>query len=80
MTLKEQLLEAIDVLPSSKLVEALVLIQSLEVPPSVSFAKSFFKHLQTIGVWSGSDLEDCLYAVESSNGEAIFDYDLNPFD
>ena len=32
MTLKEQLLEAIDVLPSSKLVEALVLIQSLEVP------------------------------------------------
>ena len=45
MTLKEQLLEAIDVLPSSKLVEALVLIQSLDAPPPVSSAKSFLKHL-----------------------------------
>ncbi len=80
MTLKEQLLEAIDVLPSAKLAEALRLIQSLETPPSVSSAKSFFKHLQTIGVWSGSDLEDCLYAVESSRGEVIFDDELNPFE
>jgi hypothetical protein len=80
MPLKEQLLQAIETLPSSRLSEALALIQSLQAEPSPPTAKSFLTHLKTIGTWSGDDLQDCLEAVENSRGEAQFDYSPNPFD
>jgi hypothetical protein len=79
MTLKEQLLQAIEALPSTRLAEALIFIQSLQTKPSAT-AKSFLAHLKTIGTWSGDDLQECLEAVQSSRGEAQFDYSLNPFE
>ncbi|XWK89714.1 MAG: hypothetical protein U7127_06520 [Phormidium sp.] len=80
MTLKEQLLQAIEALPSTRLAEALIFIQSLQTKPSIATAKSFLAHLKTIGTWSGDDLQECLEAVQSSRGEAQFDYSLNPFE
>jgi hypothetical protein len=80
MPLKEQLLQAIETLPSSRLSEALTLIQSLQAEPSPTTAQSFLAHLKTIGAWSGDDLQDCLEAVQNSRGEAQFDYSPNPFE
>jgi hypothetical protein len=80
MPLKEQLLQAIETLPSSRLSEALTLIQSLQAEPSPTTAQSFLAHLKTIGAWSGDDLQDCLEAVQNSRGEAQFNYSPNPFD
>jgi hypothetical protein len=80
MTLKEQLLQTIEALPSSQLAEALILIQSLQTKPSTTSAQSFLAHLKTIGVWSGNDLQDCLEAVQRSRGEAQFDSSPNPFE
>jgi len=80
MTLKEQLLQAIEALPSAKLGEALILVQSLSTQPLATSAHSFLAHLKTIGTWSGDDLPDCLEAVQGSHGEAQFDYSPNPFD
>ena len=79
MTLKEQLLQAIEALPSDRLVEALTFLQSLSTQPSTTSAKSFLAHLKTIGTWSGDDLQECLEAVQYSQGQAQFDYGLNPF-
>jgi hypothetical protein len=67
MPLKEQLLQAIETLPSSRLSEALTLIQSLQAEPSPTTAQSFLAHLKTIGAWSGDDLQDCLEAVQKSH-------------
>jgi hypothetical protein len=69
MPLKEQLLQAIETLPSNRLSE-----------PSPPTAKSFLAHLKTIGTWSGDDLHDCLEAVQNSRGEAQFDHSPNPFE
>jgi hypothetical protein len=80
MPLKEQLLQAIETLPSSRLSEALILIQSLQAEPSPTTAQSFLARLKTIGAWSGDDLQDCLEAVQNSRGEAQFNYSPNPFD
>ncbi|MGB8701443.1 MAG: hypothetical protein WCD18_18670 [Thermosynechococcaceae cyanobacterium] len=80
MPLKEQLLQAIEALPSKRLAEALTLIQSLQTEPSATSAKSFLAHLKTIGNWSGDDLQNCLEAVQNSCGEVQFDYSPNPFD
>ena len=80
MTLKEQLLQAIEALPSTRLAEALIFIQSLQTKPSITTAKSFLAHLKTIGTWSGDDLQECLEAVQNSQGLAQFDYSPNPFD
>jgi hypothetical protein len=80
MTLKEQLLQAIEALPSDRLTEALASIQSLSTNSSPTSAKSFLTHLQRIGTWSGNDLQICLEAVHDSQGEAEFDYHPNPFD
>jgi hypothetical protein len=80
MPLKEQLLQAIETLPSNRLSEALNFIQSLQTEPSPPTAKSFLAHLKTIGTWSGDDLHDCLEAVQNSRGEAQFDHSPNPFE
>jgi hypothetical protein len=80
MPLKEQLLQAIETLPSSQLSEALTFIQSLQPEPSPATAQSFLTHLKTIGTWAGDDLQDCLEAVQNSRGEAQFDYGPTPFD
>ena len=79
MTLKEQLLQAIEALPSDRLTEALTSIQSLSTKSAPTSAKSFLAHLQKIGTWSGDDLQECLETVQNSQGEAEFDYSLNPF-
>ena len=80
MTLKEQILQAIEALPSDRLVEALTFIQSLSTQTSTTSAKSFLAHLKTIGTWSGDDLQECLEAVQNSQGQAQFDYNPNPFE
>jgi hypothetical protein len=80
MTLKEQLLQAIEALPTPRLAEALTFIQSLQTKPSITTAKSFLAHLKTIGTWSGDDFQDCLEAIQNSRGEAKFDYSFNPFE
>jgi hypothetical protein len=82
MPLKEQLLQAIETLPSNRLSEALTFIQSLQTEPSPPTAKSFLTHLKTIGTWSGDDfqVQDCLEAVQNSRSEAQFDYSPNPFE
>jgi hypothetical protein len=80
MTLKEQLLQAIEALPSTRLAEALTLINSLSTKPSITSAKSFLSHLKTIGTWSGDDCQQSLEAVQNSRGEAQFDYIPNPFE
>jgi hypothetical protein len=79
MTIKEQLYQAIETLPSKKLTEALILIESLQTKSPTS-AQSFLTHLKTIGTWSGDDLQECLESVENSRGEAQFNYQTNPFD
>ena len=80
MTLKEQLLQAIEALPSDRLVQVLTFVQSLSTKPSTTSAKSFLAHLKTIGTWSGDDFQECLEAVQNSRGEAQFDYSSNPFE
>lgn len=80
MTLKEQLLQAIEALPSDRLVQVLTFVQSLSTKPSTTSAKSFLAHLKTIGTWSGDDFQECLEAVQNSRGEAQFDYSPNPFE
>jgi predicted HTH domain antitoxin len=55
MPLKEQLLQAIETLPSERLAEALTFIQSLQAEPSPTSAQSFLAHLKTIGTWSAPD-------------------------
>jgi len=80
MTLKEQLLQAIEALPGTKLAEALTFVQFLSTESYTTSAQSFLAHLKTIGTWSGNDLQDCLENVQQSRGEAQFDYSPNPFD
>jgi hypothetical protein len=80
MTLKEQLLQAIETLPSTQLAEALDFIHALQTEPSTPSAKSFLTHLSTLGTWSGGDLQECLEAVHSSRGAAQFDHSPNPFE
>ncbi|GAB4194689.1 MAG: hypothetical protein Fur006_40650 [Coleofasciculaceae cyanobacterium] len=80
MTLKEQLLQQIEALPSERLAEVLSFVQSLQTKPSTTSAKSFLAHLKTIGTWSGNDLQECLESVQHSEGLAQFDYSLNPFE
>jgi hypothetical protein len=80
MTLKEQLLQAIEALPSVRLAQVLTFVQSLSTKPSTTSAKSFLTHLKTIESWSGDDFQECLEAVQNSRGEAQFDYSPNPFE
>ncbi|MEG4630747.1 hypothetical protein QUB56_14195 [Microcoleus sp. AR_TQ3_B6] len=80
MTIKEQLLQAIEALPSRRLAEALTFMKSLSTKPSITSAKSFLAHLKTIGTWSGDDFQECLEAVQTSRGETEFDYSPNPFE
>lgn len=80
MTIKEQLLQAIEALPNTKLAEALILMKSLSTTPSIPSTKSFLAHLKTIGTWSGDDFQECLEAVQNSRGEAQFNYSPNPFE
>ncbi len=80
MTLKEQLLQAIEALPSDRLAQVFTFVQSLSTKPSTTSAKSFLAHLKTIGTWSGDDFQECLEAIQNSRGEAQFDYSLNPFE
>ena len=80
MTIKEQLLQAIEALPNTKLAEALILMKSLSTTPSIPSAQSFLAHLKTIGTWSGDDFQECLEAVQNSRGEAQFNYSPNPFE
>jgi len=79
MTLKEQLLQAIEALPSDRLADALISIKSLSIKSSPTSAKSFLTHLKGIGTWSGDDFQECLESVQNSKGEAQFDYNSNPF-
>jgi hypothetical protein len=72
MTIKEQLLQAIEALPSTKLAEALSFMKSLSTKPSITSAKSFLAHLKTIGTWSGDDFQECLEAVQNSRGETQY--------
>jgi sporulation-control protein spo0M len=80
MNLKEQLLQEIEALPSDRLAEALTFVQSLQIKPSTTSAKSFLAYLKEIGTWSGDDLQECLEAVKNSRGEAQFNYKPNPFE
>lgn len=80
MTLKEQLLQAIEARIAIAKAEALTFIQSLSTKPSTTSAKSFLAHLKTIGTWSGDDFQKCLEAVQHSQGLAQFDYSPNPFE
>jgi hypothetical protein len=80
MTLKEQLFQEIEALPSGQLAEVLTFVQSLSTKPHTTSAKSFLAHLKTIGTWSGNDLQECLEAVQNSQGQAQFDYSPNPFE
>ena len=80
MTLKEQLLQEIEALPNERLAQVLTFVQSLSTQPSTTSAKSFLSHLKTIGTWSGDDLQECLEAVQNSQGIAQFDYSPNPFE
>jgi hypothetical protein len=80
MTIKEQLLQAIEALPSTRLAEALSFVKFLSTKPSIASAKSFLVHLKTIGTWSGDDFQECLEAVQNSRGEAEFNYGPNPFE
>jgi hypothetical protein len=80
MTLKEQLLQEIEALPSDRLAEALTFTKSLSTKPSTTSAKSFLAHLKTIGTWSGDDLQECLEAVQNPQGLAQFDDSPNPFE
>ncbi len=78
MTIKEQLLQAIEALPSTRLAEALTFMKSLSTKPSITSAKSFLAHLKTIGTWSSDGCHECLEAVQNSRGETEFDYSPNP--
>ena len=80
MTIKEQLLQAIEALPSTRLAEALTFMKSLSTKPSITSAKSFLAHLKTIGTWSGDDCQEYLEAVQNSRGETEFNYSPNPFE
>ncbi|MFM9267243.1 hypothetical protein [Tychonema sp. BBK16] len=80
MTIKEQLLQAIEALPSKKLAEALTFVNFLSTKPAIASAKSFLAHLKTIGTWSGDDFQECLEIAENSRGEAQFNYSPNPFE
>ena len=46
MTLKEQLFQAIEALPSDRLAQVLTFVQSLSTKPSTTSAKSFLAHLK----------------------------------
>jgi hypothetical protein len=52
MTLKEQLLQEIEALPSDRIAEALTFVKSLSNKPSITTAKSLLAHLKKIGTWS----------------------------
>lgn len=80
MSIKEQLLRAIDTLPDTRLAIVLRFVNSLSIHPPKTTARSFLAHLQTLKAWSGNDLQDCLDAVENSQASAQFDYGVNPFD
>jgi len=80
MTLKEQLLQAIETLPSDRLTEVLTFVNSLAGKPHNTSARSFLAHLKTIGTWSGDDFQECLEALQHSRGEIQFDYNPNPFE
>jgi hypothetical protein len=56
MPLKEQLLQAIETLLSSRFSDALAFIQSLQAEPSPPTAQSFLTHLKTISTGSGDNL------------------------
>lgn len=78
MSPEEQRLEETEISPSDYLVETLKIVRSQQTKPDTS-AQSFLAHLETIGNWSGDDLEDCLEAVQSSRHEAQHSSDFNPF-
>jgi hypothetical protein len=80
MTLKEQLLREIESLPPDRIPDAIALIQSLQAQTSPTPAQSFLAHLNTIGTWSGDDLQTCLEAVQTSRGIIEFDTTPNPFE
>lgn len=80
MTLKEQLLQAIETLPSDHLAEVLTFVNSLPGKPRNTSAIAFLAHLKTIGTWSGDDFQECLEAVQYSRGEIQFDHNPNPFE
>ena len=70
MTLKEQLLQAIETLSSDHLAEVLTFVNSLPSKPRNTSAIAFLAHLKTIGTWSGDDFQECSQAVQYSQGEA----------
>lgn len=76
MTIKEELLQAIEALPGDRLAEALSFVKSLSTKSSITSAQSFLAHLKTIDTWSGDDFQECLEAIQHSHGKAQFDDSL----
>jgi hypothetical protein len=82
MTIKEQLLLAIDTLPADRLPIALAFVESLSEPTHQpqSTNKSFLNHLQTLELgWAGDDFEECLEIVINSRSPLTFEA-VNPLD
>ena len=88
MKIKEQLLREIESTSEELLLETLDFLQFLKTkntekieskPLIKSTGKSLLEHLETLGQWSGEDIEDCLNTVKETRMEARFDT-VNPFD
>ena len=88
MTIKEQLIEEIEASSEELLLETLDFLKFLKNQKKrkleskkleKSTGKSLLEHLETLGKWSGNDLEECFKMVRETRTLAKFD-EFNPFD
>ncbi|MGD1901552.1 MAG: DUF2281 domain-containing protein [Geitlerinemataceae cyanobacterium] len=86
MTIKEQLLQEIEALPTTRLPQVLTYVRSLHHRTTTNTAKpmstgaSILAHLKKFDVhWEGDDLQECLEEVVNSRGSLTFEA-INPFD
>ena len=83
MTIKEQLLLAIDTLPADQLPIALDFVESLSDRPnaqSENTAANLATFLRTPGnTWTGDDIRDCVETALTSRSSITFKHRINPF-
>ena len=88
MKIKEQLIEEIEASSEELLLETLDFLKFLKNQKKrkleskkleKSTGKSWLEHLETLGKWSGNDLEECCQMVRETRTLAKFD-EFNPFD
>ena len=88
MKIKKQLLKEIESSSEELLLETLDFLKFLKTKNTEkieskslikSTGKSLLEHLETLGQWSGEDIEDCVQTVKETRIPARFDA-VNPFD